>query len=148
MGDGFKRADNRQKFCAYGVTVYGKFVGSVLLGLAVTLPPVPGRPIRFRVLAAGAEPGAADARELVIRDASSLNTNWAELHEKSNQSPGSATAAPKVDFTTHVVVFIRMETQSGTEAGVAVTRVVKGRASAGRNVQTEITVEESRLETG
>jgi hypothetical protein len=108
--------------------MYGKIVVSMLLALASTLPAVPGRPTRFGVLAEGWQQGEADARELVIRDASSLHTVWDELHARPDQSPGSGTAAPKVDFTTHVVVFIRMETQSDTDSSVEVTRVVRERA--------------------
>lgn len=125
--------------------MYGKIVVSMLLALASTLP---GRPTRFRVLAEGWEQGEADAREMVIRDASSLHTVWDELHTRPEQSPGSAKAAPKVDFTTHVVVFIRMETQSDTDSGVEVKHVVRERARAGRNAQTVITVEESHREAG
>jgi hypothetical protein len=128
--------------------MYGKIVVSMLLALAYTLPAVPRRSTRFRVLADGWERGKTDARELVIRDASSLHTVWDELHARSAQLPFSGTAAPNVDFTTHIVVLIRMETQSHMESRVAVKRVVRERAHMGQNAQTAITVEESQLETG
>ena len=128
--------------------MYGKIVVSMLLALASTLQAMPGRPTRFKVLAEGSKQGEADARELVIRDASSLQTVWDDLQAKSDQLPIRGTEVPKVDFKTHVVVFIRMETQSDFDSSIEVTHVVRERARVGRNAQTVITVEESQREAG
>lgn len=128
--------------------MYGKTVVSMLL-ILVTIPPaISGRPTRFRVLDEGRQQGEADARELVISDASALSTLWDELHAKSDRSSGGGTAAPKVNFATHVVVFIQMEPHRDTDPRIDVTRVVKERARAGQNAETIVTVEETRRETG
>lgn len=124
--------------------MYGKILVSVWLVLASTLPTPPGRAIRFRVLADGWEQGTADAREMVIRDADSLHTVWAEIHASAGRPAGD----PKVDFTKHVVVFVRLETQSDTDTRVEVTRASRERGRAGQNVRTIITVEETRREAG
>jgi hypothetical protein len=128
--------------------MFARIVVSIVLTLTSVVPAAPGKSTSFKVLAEGWQQGNADARETVIRDASSLQTVWDELHARPDQPPGSGPAVPKVDFTTHVVVLIRLEPQTDTDTRVEATRVVREAGRAGETAHKVVTVEEWHREAG
>jgi hypothetical protein len=122
--------------------MYQKIIAGALLSLTFAWPAVTGRPVRFKLLAGGRATGEVDARALVIRDASALGAVWDEIHTQSELLFSVGRTLPAVDFTKHIVVFVRMEQQSGMDSSVEVTRVAR------RGTQTVVTVEERFPEAG